>query len=171
MSEAYHGYNAHGFDLVEHLRRQKDFSLRTFGPGARTKGVIDHIRKELAEIEAAPDDITEWVDVIILALDGAWRWGIDAETIASGIKELRSRAGVITHIRFALAAIEGGYASGWIDVANLAMRGAHDLGATREAVFDAIVAKQTKNEGRNWPDWRTADPEKAIEHDRSFDPA
>lgn len=33
----------------------------------------------------------------------------------------------------------------------------------------AIVAKQTKNEGRVWPDWRTADPNAAIEHDRSHD--
>jgi transcriptional regulator with XRE-family HTH domain len=31
----------------------------------------------------------------------------------------------------------------------------------------AIEAKQTKNEGRNWPDWRTVEQGKAIEHDRS----
>lgn len=29
-----------------------------------------------------------------------------------------------------------------------------------------IVAKQTKNEGRTWPDWRSAAPGKAIEHVR-----
>jgi len=33
------------FDLVAHLSRQRDFSARTFGPGARTKGVLDHIRR------------------------------------------------------------------------------------------------------------------------------
>jgi len=27
--------------------------------------------------------------------------------------------------------------------------------------------KQAKNELRKWPDWRTADPNKAIEHDRT----
>ena len=42
------------FDLVAHLYRQRAFSERTFGPGARTKGVLNHIRKELAEIEADP---------------------------------------------------------------------------------------------------------------------
>ena len=51
------------------------WSEKTFGPGDRTKGVIDHIRKELAEIEAAPGDLEEWIDVIILAFDGAWRSG------------------------------------------------------------------------------------------------
>jgi hypothetical protein len=90
------------FDLVAHLRRQRAFSEKTFGPGARTKGVIDHIRKELAEIEADPADI-----------DGAWRAGWEPEQIVK-----------------------------------------------------AIVAKQTKNEGRQWPDWREADPDAAIEHVR-----
>lgn len=99
------------FDLIAHLRRQQQFSLNTFGPGIRTAGVSDHIRKELLEIEKAPTDVTEWVDVILLAFDGAWRCGASPEQIAS-----------------------------------------------------AIAAKQTKNECRNWPDWRTADPNKAIEH-------
>lgn len=104
------------FDLIAHLERQRAFSLRTFGPGARTQGVLDHIRKELGEIEVDPADISEWVDVIILAFDGAWRAGWEPSDIVA-----------------------------------------------------AIVAKQTKNEARVWPDWRTADPEKAIEHDRTHD--
>jgi hypothetical protein len=104
------------FDFASHLQRQRDFSERTFGPGARTAGVIDHIRKELCEIEAEPEDASEWADVVILALDGFWR-----------------------------------------------------AGYTPEQIIAAIVAKQTKNEGRNWPDWRTAAPGKAIEHDRSSD--
>lgn len=102
------------FDLVAHLHRQREFSERTFGPGARTAGVLDHIRKELAEVEASPGDVTEWVDLVILALDGAWR-----------------------------------------------------AGHQPQAIVDALVAKQTRNEGRTWPDWRTADPSKAIEHDRT----
>lgn len=101
------------FDLIRHLQRQREFSLRAFGPGTRSKGVVDHIRKELTEIEADPLDLGEWVDVILLALDGAWRAGYSAEDIA-----------------------------------------------------DAIEAKQTKNESRTWPDWRTAPPDKAIEHVR-----
>lgn len=105
------------FDLLRHLRRQREWSEATFGPGDRRKGIIDHIRKELIEVEHAPKDVTEWIDVAILALDGAWR-----------------------------------------------------SGATPEQIIDALVAKQTKNEGRVWPDWRTQDENKAIEHDRSADP-
>lgn len=76
---------------VEHLRRQREFSERTFGPGARTKGVLDHIRKELAEIEDAPDDLGEWVDVVILALDGAWRAGHEPHEIITAIKAKQAR--------------------------------------------------------------------------------
>ena len=100
-------------DLIQHLYRQRDFSLKTFGPGHRTQGVIDHIRKELVEIEAAPHDLEEWVDLILLAMDGAWRAGFEPVAIACSIQ-----------------------------------------------------AKQIKNEHRSWPDWRTADPNKAIEHNR-----
>jgi hypothetical protein len=102
------------FNMVEHLRRQYNWSERTFGPGDRTQGVIDHIRKELIEIESDPSDISEWIDVVILALDGARR-----------------------------------------------------SGASPEQIVAALVAKQAKNEQRKWPDWRTADPNKAIEHVRT----
>ncbi|MDH4134387.1 MAG: DUF550 domain-containing protein [Gammaproteobacteria bacterium] len=101
------------YDLVEHLERQQDFSMRTFGPGLRTNGLIDHIKKELTEIAANPRDVVEWVDVVLLALDGAWRAGYYPEEICEAIKE-----------------------------------------------------KLERNMARNWPDWRTADPNKAIEHVR-----
>jgi hypothetical protein len=73
------------FDLVTHLHRQREFSLRTFGPGTRTNGVVDHIRKELYEIHRQPHDLSEWVDVVLLALDGAWRSGHEPEAIAKAI--------------------------------------------------------------------------------------
>ena len=74
-----------GFDLVTHLQRQKVFSLKTFGPGPRVRGIIDHIKKELLEIETEPDSL-EWIDVAILALDGAWRAGFTPTAIAAAIK-------------------------------------------------------------------------------------
>ncbi len=73
-----------GFSLLTHLRRQREWSERTFGPGDRAKGVVDHIRKELLEIEAEPAG-TEWVDVIILALDGFWRAGYSPEQIIAAL--------------------------------------------------------------------------------------
>lgn len=99
------------FDLVGHLRRQRKFSIKTFGPGLKTEGILDHIRKELSEIAAKPADVLEWIDVVLLAFDGAWRTGTSPGAIAW-----------------------------WID------------------------AKQTENERRKWPDWRTVPPGKAIEH-------
>ncbi|TKT45364.1 dATP/dGTP pyrophosphohydrolase domain-containing protein [Rhizobium sp. LC145] len=62
-------------ELVEYFERQIDWSRETFGPALRTNGVIDHIRKELKEIEQDPHDLSEWVDVVILAMDGFWRHG------------------------------------------------------------------------------------------------
>jgi len=102
------------FDLVRHLYRQREFSQNTFGPGARAAGVIAHIRKELGEIEAKPEDVFEWVDIVLLALDGAWR-----------------------------------------------------AGHSPEVIVNALQLKQERNERRSWPDWRMADPNGPIEHDRS----
>lgn len=84
-------------------------------------------------------------------------------------------AGVIHHIRKELIEVEDDAAAGlptlgeWVDVIILGFDGAWRSGATPEQIVSAIVAKQTKNEGRKWPDWRTADPSKAIEHDRTAD--
>jgi hypothetical protein len=61
--------------IEEYFERQIGWSRETFGPSLRTKGVLDHIRKELGEIEHKPHDLSEWVDVVILAMDGFWRHG------------------------------------------------------------------------------------------------
>lgn len=72
-------------NLVAHLERQIEWSKRTFGDGHRVNGVTKHIEKELAEIRAKPDDLTEWIDVAILAFDGAWRAGYSARHIADAL--------------------------------------------------------------------------------------
>lgn len=107
------GIDPAAFSFRAHLARQRAWSERTFGPGDRTQGTINHIRKELREIEAEPGDLTEWIDVVLLALDGAWR-----------------------------------------------------SGANTDEIIEALAAKQAKNESRTWPDWRTVEPGKAIEHIR-----
>ena len=120
MNKLEESYNririAMDFNLYAHLTRQRAFSENTFGPGQRTEGIIDHITKELKEVALTPDDIEEWIDIVILALDGAWR-----------------------------------------------------AGASPDKIIHTLVTKQTKNESRSWPDWRTAEPGKAIEHCRKFD--
>lgn len=68
--------------IVDYLRRQREWSIRTFGPATpendRRKGVIDHIRKECIEAET---DGGEFIDIVILALDGLWRAGFNAHEI------------------------------------------------------------------------------------------
>ena len=58
------------------VTKQMRWSASTLGRGGRLKGILDHIRKELVEIEENPKDATEYADVIILACDLAWRQGI-----------------------------------------------------------------------------------------------
>lgn len=77
--------------LERYLHRQREWSSRTFGPGRRTGGLLDHIRKELREIEAEPTDLTEWVDVVILALDGYWRHGGNPLDIMAHLTEKQNK--------------------------------------------------------------------------------
>lgn len=100
------------FDLVGHLVRQRDFSVRTFGPGPRTTGLVKHLGEELLEAAQNPGDVEEWIDIVILGFDGALR----------------------------------------------------NCGCTPGMVAQALHAKQTKNEARTWPDWRTQKPDDAIHH-------
>ncbi len=102
-------------NLVEYIKKQKRFGLKTFGPGVGTSdfdaGLIDHIESELTEIKESPGDLEEWIDVIILALEGCWRNGHNPKQIV-----------------------------------------------------ECLEYKQQKNIHRKWPDWKTAEPGKAIFH-------
>lgn len=115
-------------DLRQHLLRQMAFSHSTFGPGTRTKGVTDHIQKELKEVLDANGDSAEWVDVVILALDGLTR-----------------------QLAYCNGAKDGDR---------------HDPNHVAEIACNMIEGKQSRNEARLWPDWRTTDQDKAIEHVR-----
>lgn len=67
-------------DVIAELH---EFQSKTFGDRQeRTAGVLDHCRKELVEIEQAPGDLEEWVDLMFLALDGYRRNGGGAYDLA-----------------------------------------------------------------------------------------
>lgn len=78
-----------------HLAHQRKWSESTFGPGTRVHGVCDHIEKELAEVLAAhlvgEPTLPEWVDVIILGFDGAWRSGAEPQEIIDAIKAKQAK--------------------------------------------------------------------------------
>jgi hypothetical protein len=62
--------------LAAFLIQARADSVKNYGPGERTVGVCNHIRKELVEIEEVNGaDPVEWMDVVILAFDGAMRAG------------------------------------------------------------------------------------------------
>ena len=61
--------------IVDFMLEHWTWSKKTFGASMRTRGLTEHIRKELLEIEASPKDIGEWVDVVSLAIDGFMRAG------------------------------------------------------------------------------------------------
>jgi Protein of unknown function (DUF550) len=69
------------FSLWAWLRREREWSLETFGPRSTTKSITNHIRKELLEVEAHPNDLEEWIDIAMLAFDGAWRNGATSTDI------------------------------------------------------------------------------------------
>jgi hypothetical protein len=98
-------------NFVAVLDAQCQFSFTTYGPPRGTTGVLAHIDKELVEIREDPSDITEWIDLAILAFDGAYR-----------------------------------------------------SGATPQMIYDTYITKMEKNMSRQWPDWRTSEPGKPIEH-------
>ena len=84
--------------MLEDIAAQREWSFRTFGPGERLEGVLSHLFKELEEIgghdtmmnivglwltkngshqDGSPKAADEWADLIILAIDGAMRQGIE----------------------------------------------------------------------------------------------
>ncbi|RRY17890.1 DUF550 domain-containing protein [Brucella anthropi] len=69
--------------IEAYFARQIEWSTNTFGPALRTNGILAHIRKELKEIEAEPHDLTEWIDVVMLAMDGFWRHGGSVDELMS----------------------------------------------------------------------------------------
>lgn len=78
---------------VAHIEHQRAWSERTFGPRDQRGplGPLAHIRKELNEVEDDPHDLEEWVDVLILAFDGAWRAGHEPAAIIAGVKAKQAK--------------------------------------------------------------------------------
>ena len=74
-------------DLVGYIEAQRVLSTRNYGPGPRLQGVLKHLAKELTEVELDPQDPFEWADLIILAIDGAWREGISPGVLTRALVE------------------------------------------------------------------------------------
>lgn len=76
-------------DLVKFLERQKGWSEVVFGLGPRLGGISKHIEKEINEVRHAytpEEELGEWIDIVILALDGAWRAGFTPEQVVAELQ-------------------------------------------------------------------------------------
>lgn len=70
-------------DLTQWFETQIAWSRKTFGTEPRLEGILKHIEKEIVEVRKDPTDVKEWIDIAILALDGAWR----ARETSVGVRE------------------------------------------------------------------------------------
>jgi hypothetical protein len=67
--------------LAAFMERHKAWIERTFPRNATTEGITRHIEKECAEVREKPDDLDEWIDILILGIHGYWRNGGTAEDL------------------------------------------------------------------------------------------
>jgi hypothetical protein len=49
--------------------------------------VLKHIEKEIEEVRENPTDVVEWIDIVLLALDGAFRSGHTPKEICTALIE------------------------------------------------------------------------------------
>jgi len=172
------GWPALKMDWNDYLLRHIEWGWATFGTpqdGRGPKGPLDHALKEVKEIEANPADITEWIDAIILTIDGYFRAAGDADVLKlerlaflSGV-EYQSWTNPLVSLKDTLTKLldQPDSLELWRHAIFLSMVGYVQLneGSTNEMLMQ-LFAKQRKNFNRDWPDWRKSDPDKAVEHVR-----
>jgi hypothetical protein len=70
-------------NIKEYVEQQINWSKSTFADHPNLDSILSHIEEEIAEIRENPTDPYEWIDIIILALEGAWRIaGLTPEEVA-----------------------------------------------------------------------------------------
>lgn len=183
----------HGLGVAAFLVNQSAWSRQTFGPGARTAGVVQHIRKELREVRDTPSDPTEWADIAILALDGVWRTSGDTypaladhhrsteDNVLTNLLHSDNGRSVRDALRAIAAqltliepdAVPGGPVSArnrarFERIASIAIAGGTRWCGLHFDEFRRVMwDKLERNMARRWPDWRQFGEDQAIEHDRT----
>lgn len=74
-------------EFGEWIENQRTWSEATFGRGDRAAAILSHIECEVKEVRQCPSDLEEWVDIILLSIDGARRQGYTGVEIVSAILE------------------------------------------------------------------------------------
>jgi hypothetical protein len=168
------------FDLTSHLVHQAAWSELTFGPARGGLGCVNHIAKEVVEVRAKPDDLEEWIDIVILAFDGLWRTDDRTPAVLAAVYgdfphlalplDGSTPEKMLKEIEYLLNLLRGTVhlPLAWMQIIDRAIDGACLMGFTHQQIVEALVAKQLKNEGRTWPDWRGFAADQSIEHVREL---
>lgn len=78
-------------DVVDFLIDYNAWQQETFGPHQNTEGILRHIEKEIVEVRENPESLFEWVDIILLACNGALRNGWSPSQIVAGLVDKMAR--------------------------------------------------------------------------------
>src|SRR6185369_12898305 len=73
------------FDFVAFFNEKMRWSRETFGRTLPWAGIIKHLRKEIDEAEKEPLCLSEWIDIVLVAIDGAGRAGYDGAAFAAAL--------------------------------------------------------------------------------------
>ena len=125
------------------LEKMIAWSRKTFGPGTRAEMIYDHLQKEMKELKLAQESkrseeiIGEYVDIAMIAIDGIWRM-LEYDPIEQHERYLADPDNPDLNTNYELA----------------------------HSIMHRLNAKLAVNKQREWPDWRTVDANKAIEHIR-----
>lgn len=173
--------------FLDYLLRHREWGFFTFGSpddGRNSLGPLDHIKKEIKEIEDGKNDLKEWIDLIILSFDGLLRTQRPGDKDHAG--ELLQAAhamcpppmlagmlampcATIEAVKIAVQALEKDPLKErlWVRLCATAMCGFGTY-ADMALMLPALFEKQTKNSLREWGDWRKVPVGVAIEHVRGF---
>ena len=165
-------------NFQDYLIRHREWSYHTFGSpedGRGPAGPHAHIAKELDEIRAAPDDLEEWIDVIILSIDGAFRSGAAVRDVAAFlggpfVAGNFPNSNLMAVQEWHSSMLEGSKIKQsfcWLRLVVKAIGAFLSYGGEIEGVLPMLFKKQAKNFARDWPDWRQFKPGEAIEHVRT----
>ena len=129
-------------DMQDFFDRQREWSYATFGPPEHRGpiGPLRHLAKEAHEAEVEA--------MALAARSGDTSDPQSVHEKALGVERLKIEI---------------------VDCLFLGFDAAHRSGMSYAEIARVAMAKLEKNKARTWPDWRSVDPNSAVEHDRSAD--
>lgn len=170
------------FSLHDYLRAHNAWSARTFGTDRKPMSIIKHLRKELEELQQKPDDILEYVDIIILAADGAFLCQYTPNQVVEALMNTlgekpddgEPNCGYYDSILHVCNLAEHLFLNPsqhvhpndtlrfWIEIATSAFQMARAAGFSLAQITFALQHKQSINFKRRWP--TPGDPNEPTEH-------